>query len=774
MADPRYNMALMLSAQAFGEFVPPGRVEFFGRYRQEYKAFEDPLSPPRLTWGPRATLSRRSGPTLFSAVTHAYVFRAGGQINEVLIIGQRPPELERDIFQATLSCLLRVQAGDLDMLNVDTYRILAPGSDQTLLELPGISMLGAASTLTTPTDQTPADALSELVQRLQLLQEQTELVVVHDCDTRVKEEFDGQLRSHALEAFSAGTATIVAKDPQKSPGMVGWVTLVPYYQIARRAVPLRIVLHPDILNLPSFEELLDVFLYENVERIAADASVRQETYKKRADQLRQEQQRWSQASASMRKRLWDQSVLLTERFNVDTGTVMRLAQPIPRPTSVYMQENLPHLVASYEAWVEKMHKVVNDVQKAIGRSDTPMRRLFASRCLDAALRGLGQQFGELTIRKYFDRWCAQVTPFLRFRWRTLLESKGIDPQAVFTRHTVFHTRFQVDDQNEVIGLVMQPFTMVSPTHSVLIFDPDRPSLAVRDPSDYARAFDSSGMPSPNDLWRTLEQAAAAPGTGLEDFTALLGSTLSAAPFDLLPKVVENLAPPEQTEIDQQWREDQLLREQEELVVQTQLAAFPTQMTTALTQRAFHYARRLAHHAIVPYNCRPRLMLWQALLECLAYNQTPSEVISSLLQDDWQAGTLMPGVVVTQIRQLLREAKQQDPDLVQSWIELLRDSVDLSKAVQLLSRDWTRLDQYLSTPQRQALYKALSATDSAFLARQLETCAEAVAPEGEIASSVLAKIGQPLEDLLLTETGATPTSDVLALLEILVGEESRSY
>jgi hypothetical protein len=775
MADPKYNMALMLNALAFGEFVPPsGDSEFFGRYRQEHAEFEKTLAPATLIWGPRASVNTVSGPTLDSAVAHICIFRANGQICEILIVGQSPPELQQEIFQAVFSCALRVQAGDLDMTNADTYRIFAPDSDQKLFELPGIATLGAASTIASPDDQTAADALSELVQRLRLLQDQTGLVAVHDCDALIKQEFDRSLRDFARGVYRDGNVTIVAKELDKLPEMVGLVTLVPYYQIARRPLPLRIVLHPHILKLPSFEELLQAFTYHTVERICADARVRQESYEERAERLRKEQMRWRNANERMRKELWSESVLLSEIFNGETGTTIRLAQPTQLPTAVYMEVNVPSLIAQYETWAERMRRIINDIFETTVRADTPIRRLVASRFLDAALRGRGHLMGDATIRRYFDRWCAQVAPFLRFQWRTALESKGINPETVFRRHTVFHTRFQVDDQKDVVGLVMQPFAMVSPAHSLLIFDPKQHVLEVRAPSHYAQAFEIETDPDPNELWQVLERAVTEPGANQRDFTTKLRSMLSEAPFELLPGIVEYLMPPGNPDADDQWNEDRLIREQAELAEQIRLVAFPSKVVTLLSQRAFHSARKLIQETQVPPDLKVRPILWQVLVECLARGQSPVEFIPPLAQSDWQSAWLTSAEGTDQVVQLLREARQYDAAFVQEWVDRLESSQDLQPAISLLRRDWMRLEQHLSTPQRQALYKAQSAIESVFLARALETGAQAVASDGENRATVFAKIGQPLADLLLTETGASPSSDVLALLEILVGEESTTY
>jgi len=87
--------------------------------------------------------------------------------------------------------------------------------------------------------------------------------------------------------------------------------------------------------------------------------------------------------------------------------------------------------------------------------------------------------------------------------------------------------------------------------------------------------------------------------------------------------------------------------------------------------------------------------------------------------------------------LLYEAKSRDSHFVQEWI-----------------------DRHLvSTPEEKALFDFFAAIESVALAKQLEKAATGINANGESTATVLSKIGQPLEEILLTDLAQTPYFDV---------------
>ena len=127
----------------------------------------------------------------------------------------------------------------------------------------------------------------------------------------------------------------------------------------------------------------------------------------------------------------------------------------------------------------------------------------------------------------------------------------------------------------------------------------------------------------------------------------------------------------------------------------------------------------------------------------------------------------------EIAELLYEAQSRDSSFVQEWIDRLRSSEDLQSAVELLGRDWPRFDDLVSTPEEKTLFDFFAAIESVALAKQLEKAAIGINANGESTATVLSKIGQPLEDILLSDLALTPSFDVSSLIEILVGTEITS-
>jgi hypothetical protein len=263
------------------------------------------------------------------------------------------------------------------------------------------------------------------------------------------------------------------------------------------------------------------------------------------------------------------------------------------------------------------------------------------------------------------------------------------------------------------------------------------------------------------------------GASQADFDLQLRSVLSKRPYKLLPRVVGNLMP-HHPDADGQWREGTLASQRTQLVDLVHLAAFPSKIITLLNRRALHSARKLAQEVRVPQNLKVRPILWQVLVACLAHNQSPFTHIPSVARGEHEQAWLSSPEGTEFIAQLLSEARQCDFLFAKEWIARLEGAENLRQAIDWLRKDWKRLDPYLSTPQRKASYMALSAIESSLLARVLEAAAQDIDPGGESRDAVLAKIGLVLADLQLTETGATPLSDVGALLDVLTGEQSASY
>jgi hypothetical protein len=194
----------------------------------------------------------------------------------------------------------------------------------------------------------------------------------------------------------------------------------------------------------------------------------------------------------------------------------------------------------------------------------------------------------------------------------------------------------------------------------------------------------------------------------------------------------------------------------------------------LNHGAIHSARELIEQTSVPEKLKVRLLLWQVLVECFAYHQDPSESVPALASNQLYASWDGSPAGAQEIKRLLNEGKLLDRAFVEEWVERLRRPNGLPQAINLLREDWVQLRDYVSTPQQQTLYDSLQAMESLILAKALARSQNLINPNGESTATLLAKIGQALEDILLTDLGAAPLSEIISLLSILTGRETPSH
>jgi hypothetical protein len=316
--------------------------------------------------------------------------------------------------------------------------------------------------------------------------------------------------------------------------------------------------------------------------------------------------------------------------------------------------------------------------------------------------------------------------------------------------------------------------MVPPTQSVLVFDSSQPVMAVRNAYDHAKAHDATTPPDADKLWDALKDALAKPYVNPTEFSAQLRRALSAAPSELLPKLINEIAPPSKEPPESPFDRRQFEAQRAALIENLRTVRFPNRIIMLLNHGAIHSARELIEQTSVPENLKVRLLLWQVLIECFAHHQDPSESIPSLASNQFYASWDGPQTSAREIKRLLNEGRLLDSGFVEEWVERFGRPNGLLQAINFLKQDWVRLGDYISTPQQQTLYDSLQAIESVVLAKATITSLNLINPGGESTATLLTKVGQSLEDLLLTDLGVTPFSDVISLLDILVGRETPSY
>lgn len=769
MPEPHHNLALMLAAQAFGEFVPSANTnDFFGQYRKKLAPDEARLAKEALLWGPRACLENNE-PALDSSVSNVCILREKGQIQEIILIGQNLPDIRKELFDAFFSCALRIQSGALDKINLGAFQLSALTDEQDILDLPGLSSSANTSFSTQVNDQLPSDLLGELARQCKSLQEHTEFVTVWECEAYIKRAFDQELRKYVQSCYQTNEVKIIALEPELWPEGKGMLTFVPYYLFESRPRPLRLVLPAAIIQQASFSELLDEFKYHTVERIIADSEARLASYKKHIQDLQEQLKRWNDTPAYTRQEIWGETVTISEKLIIETGTTVRLAEPRQIPVEEYMRENAPSLIRHYQSWAERMKKIIKEIRSATEGPENSARRLAVSLFIDMALRERTDYFESKRLQKCFEKWYAQVGPFLRYEWRATLRTRGIVVEDIFNRHTVFHTRFQTDEDGNLAALVVQPIAAIAPMTSILVLDPQRPLMRIVDPVSFAEAVSQVTEQTHQGPWNSFETLFTSLETSNADQVAKFQRSLCEHTPEFLRYLTRFLANSGQTETGNFGSENQIVQTVETLTEKNKIVSFVATVSSLLfALGAYQSARELCRNLTFPPELNHRVLLWQALIECQARGYSPIELIPRLLSTSRPSGSL--GADDQQIFTLLDNARRQNPSYVQQWRDKLQNADDLNRALAFLKQDWPKADSAFSSPKSVAIWKATVAVEMLRLSHKLNHAAKGIRDDGENAITLLAKLGQPLEEIVSSEMSLSSLSDVYLLMEILLGQE----
>jgi len=765
MEEPKHNLALMIAAQAFGEFVPiSAKNDFFVQYRKQYEQFEYKLFPEKLHWGVNAILSHPNA-ALEATTSTICILRENDQIQEISLIGENLPQIREMLFDMFFGCALRMQTDELDMMNLGGYRLLLESAQHDPLDLPVIGRSSGSIFSRKSSDRTSLDLFEDLARQVRQIQTDTGFVSVWNCDAHVKAKFDQMIRDQVKDCHQSGTTMVIALNPEIHPEIQGLITHIPYYQFGNRPRPLKVVLPIQIIEQQSFNDLLASFKYHTIDRIVVDAEVRLTSYEKHAHDLGAEKKRWDEASVELRKGLWGESVTVTEKFIVETGTTVALAQPHKLPVETYMREHMPNLISYYASWAERMRTVIKELKTATTGPNNTFKHIAINLFLDMALREKPHYFENRQIHECFEKWFRQVGPFLRYTWRTALESKNIPLERIFNRHTIFNTQFLLNEAGLRDGLIIQPFAAIIPATSIIVLDSVYGVIRVLDMVDFSQPLEVTSS-SPSDvLWKEFEELLARPDNGNQ--FAQLVDFLGEHPFDLFPYLLHYInnnwqKPPNAKE----WEEiEKIVMEKNE---QNKIPSFPSLISTYLGQGAYHSARELCRSISVPPQLRKNILLWHVLTECLARGISPHDIVPRVFRsghaypdDQWLA-------------KLLSDAKILDPSFTEQWVTKVEAFEELGVATRFLTENWPKMDDQLATPEEIAYWKASIAVEAFRLSRQLSADGTEINVDGESTDTMFSKLGYSLENILLSGKGVTAFSDVYALLEILQGREKPTH
>ncbi|WP_018682912.1 hypothetical protein [Actinokineospora enzanensis] len=767
--DDEDNIALLLHARAYGMRAPTTGVD--GGAPAEIAARlpePDPLTPPPAAWGPRAALAPEVRAALPSLLVRVWVAVDDGGPVEALVVGEGLPEIRQQIVQAALTTSLRINGltdpadNDLvaDHIGVGLIRIGAGVAEgERVVALP--SIFGGRGHTSVP-DESAATArgvLRDLVTLLRALERETDLVRV----TEIRHADLGAF-TDSLHALADRAADEPAKAFLRRPddGETGVVALAPYLPTAHDLSP-GLSISPDILATDAYRELEAAHNRVLADRLAMDARLRRDRLSDEIDWLTREKESYDAATPDERRAMWDATVMLVERFDDRMGISIRLAEPEERPTDVYYRANVPQLIRMRQEWLARMSELVDNLDRAVHRPHAPARQLAAGRFVDALLRGVTPDESPATSAA-FERWRAEVQPVLWFEWGCALRQREIDPADLFTPHTVLITRYLPPIGDDPAMLFTHPYTLVDQSRSAVLADAERRVLVVRDATDHAtperlsEASESAATAACEALARLAEGSST--GTGGTEFTDAFLAALRAHPRHVSRWLVQQLRPDDTDPAEAGTIDEELAH----AVRATELSEGMERALMAMRSTAFRTARECLDSLPGASQWEARAWLLRAIIECAAADMGSSDIPSVL-------GNRMPGLP-GDADHALDQAAAVDQVFTREWLKALPDTT-LDKAIRRLFHGVPRARAACSE-REYAVLLFRRAVEAVRLARQLEESAEELSDESEATDTVLVKLGQVLEEILVGPFVGGARGQAQDLFVVLTGQEPPTY
>ncbi len=458
------NVALLLHARAHGAWVPErGEASYEGellaRHSESFRRFE--TSP--LPWGPAANLDPVAGAALDSPVLDVWVFRSQELPTLLLITGTGLPEIRARVLPAVFMASLRIGTTTTDLVNVGALRVEYPVAGRRAEDLP-LSVLDPFRDFV-PTAQEALEGrepLHALINELQDLAHRTGLVRMHSADFDAQQELAARLKVLATDAgygdpaiWAPGALVVQGRD---APAAGPMVVLEPYRHIGS-GQQIRLPFHGDLLASPAYRKLAQAFEHATLDSVLADVTARWEYHDQEVTRLTAEEAEYLNTPEADRLEKYGPTVLLTYEYDPETDLLIRLAYPKEVDTHTFYTRDVPSQITSHMRWRLQMEGIERSIKAAALNETAPVKRLAASRFLDAAIRRRHPD-ESATIRMAFSAWCEQVQPMLWFEWRRHLERLGVEPEQVFTRHTVVRTLLE-RQPDQSLRLMMAPLGGVS-------------------------------------------------------------------------------------------------------------------------------------------------------------------------------------------------------------------------------------------------------------------------------------------------------------------------
>lgn len=783
-----HNVALLLYARAFDFPVDdyPSQVN----YLKEHADLYAPLFETTGGWGPRASLAGGVKTLLDSPVMNVWVYKDQSEIHKMLIVGKGLRQFQDQLFTDFLLTAMRVQANPLDVINSGVVSIERHVGSIEARNI-ALPVMGANAPLRDV--ETATAAFQQLLNRLKQLSRETGFVQIHEIDARQMEGFKQNLLDTMKDALllnkpilwapESGESEIVLLEPLRE-----LPRQQPKGELVRPPLPVEIEIGLDLFHTEKWLRLMKACQEDAVNTIYFDAMIKLDYYRKRIEALTAEKKRWDTADEDTRQAQWGPSITLNQRFDDETGLTVWLQRPTLKSTKEYFEEIVPILIDSHQRWAGKMESLISDLKAASEREDKPFTRLLMSRLFDSAIRGQPIT-GSPRVQRRYQAWVEPVADLLNFLLRYHFGRTGTDWNELFNAHTTFALFANIGERNRIY---LQPQTLIDARSSIVIVDPQRSYVIVKDPTDLPAPDQHPGGRQEIDILRNLsgEWKELQP----EELTKALREALIENP-GLLDQVLKLLGPQIDTETlerDKSRIKEIQHKSQTEALQFVRLIDRATNATISYGQltmmeslegahrvipdviqrwqelraRAEEANRNLEYHKPVldQKKLECRLYLLKALYLCLLSGKDPKEHLPAILASHVSMAS-------EEIRQALEAAEQLDPEFTKRWFDFL-GQWELIGVLSMLRRDLPSEDDLLDSEQTHVA-SVFDVFDLITAARYFRDAMVELNPDHEIRASAYLKLGQAIENAMVTYAVSTVSAvdeEVRHLLEILTGRE----
>ncbi|MFQ5753028.1 MAG: hypothetical protein ACE5HI_13640, partial [bacterium] len=459
--EPEEELAVWAYAHAYGWqfnklFEPKSLQErdiksILPDYLQKYDKIINPIFPQKLNWDAAAHLQDKVVASLDSPIIHAWFLRnKDTQFTNVIITGKGIPLISEQLTAVAFATSIALAPKENDLIldgiirlsarqesNKDLYatvrseNIISKILPAFLQKTFGSSLKSEQIHLVKIPSST-ATAMDLLKGALDRLQHDTGFVQVNVLSEEKLHKLQQSFSDYNNEAADNDVVYLWNGNNYKNEDSL--VTTFSYDRIPWIEGPIELTLPIELIETEEFKELITLYQNSIIGSMIADAERRQEFYQGQYEKFKNELNYYESLSESERKKL--EPVEVSIQIDWELGIEIQI-RPVKVPAESYYKNNVPNLMDQAKEWYEKMRIFRKNLEPLIENPSAPLNRICTARLFDCALREI-EPTGEPYIKKLFYSWKKCVEPLLLLEWNHLLNDQQINPENIFTRHTLFN------------------------------------------------------------------------------------------------------------------------------------------------------------------------------------------------------------------------------------------------------------------------------------------------------------------------------------------------